>query len=217
MRIPVNRGEASRRGGGMAGRGTMRRVAPRHVPKRGCDTPPASLETIAAFDRYLPTDDHCLEQLFQARFGAGFDCLRCRRATNWHRIKAERAYSCQWCGNHLHPTVGTPLQNSRIPLRLWFYAIRQPNGISAQLLVEQIVTAFGVAPATAQRVVRRVRDKSIDWAEIILASQRWERRAQTPYLSHWTGGAHQTGGIAVSVTWQDAFTGSAVGHQSPSD
>ncbi|MHA3840498.1 transposase [Sphingomonas aestuarii] len=146
-----------------------------HTPKRSWDDPPAALETIAAFDLHFPTDDSCLEQLFQTRFGTGFDCPRCGRSTNWHRIKAERAYSCQWCGNHLHPTAGTPLQSSRIPLRLWFYAIRQSERVSSKMLVRQIVAAFGVAPVTAQRIVRRVQDASIDWTEIILSSQRQGR------------------------------------------
>jgi hypothetical protein len=40
------------------------------------------------------------------------------------------------------------------------------------MLVHQIIAAFGVAPETAQRIVRRVRDASIDWSEISLSSRR---------------------------------------------
>ncbi|WP_159713142.1 transposase [Sphingomonas sp. AX6] len=172
-------GAAPQRRDGVFDPGHICTTSGHHRSTRCCDDPPSALETIAAFDRRFPTDEHCLERLFQVRFGGGFDCPRCRRSTNWHRIRAERAYSCQWCGNHLHPTVGTPLENSRIPLRLWFYAIRQPESACSKMLVRQMTSAFGVAPATAQRIVRRIRDASIDWADILLSSHGPEPSAPT--------------------------------------
>ena len=72
--------------------------------------------TIREFFAQFPSDESCLEHLFEARFGQGHVYPKCQRKANWYRIKAERAYSCQWCGNHLHPTVGTPFEDSRTPL-----------------------------------------------------------------------------------------------------
>ena len=79
--------------------------------------------TITQFFRQFPDDETCLTHLFNVRFGDDYECAKCGRAGGWHRIKAERAYSCQWCGHHLHPTVGTPFEQTRTPLQLWFYAI----------------------------------------------------------------------------------------------
>ena len=63
--------------------------------------------TIRQFFEQFPDDDTCLKHLFDVRFGQGYCCPKCDREAKWYPIKAERAFSCQWCGHHIHPTVGT--------------------------------------------------------------------------------------------------------------
>ncbi len=114
-------------------------------------------QTIAAFFRQFPDDEACLQHLFEIRFGQDFSCPRCNRPSKWFRIKAERAYSCQWCGHHLHPTVGTPFAKTRTPLQLWFYAIflftTTRNGVAAKELQRQL----GVTYKTAWRMADEIR------------------------------------------------------------
>lgn len=113
--------------------------------------------TIAQFFRQFPDDETCLTHLFNVRFGQGFECPKCERPSNWYRIKAERAYSCQWCGHHLHPTVGTPFAKTRTPLQLWFYAIflftTTRHGVSGKELQRQL----GVTYKTAYRMGDEIR------------------------------------------------------------
>lgn len=113
--------------------------------------------TVREFFKLFPTDEACLQHLFEARFGQGHVCPRCERAASWYRIKAERAYSCQWCGNHLHPTVGTPFEDSRTSLQLWFYAIylftTSRHGVPAKELERQL----GVTYKTAWRMGHQIR------------------------------------------------------------
>lgn len=134
--------------------------------------PSDRLESLTSFHREFPNDEVCLERLLKVRFGTGSNCGRCRRPTIWHRIKAERAYSCQWCGNHLHPTVGTPLQNSRISLRLWFYAVRHVEHVGTKELANRLMAGFGSTTESAKRVVQRVSNPSADWIEIALAARQ---------------------------------------------
>lgn len=114
-------------------------------------------QTIAQFFKRFPTEEACLNHLFDVRFGQGFECPKCERASKWFRIKAERAYSCQWCGHHLHPTVGTPFEKTRTPLQLWFYAIflftTTRNGVAAKELQRQL----GVTYKTAWRMADLIR------------------------------------------------------------
>jgi transposase len=114
--------------------------------------------TITQFFRQFPDDETCLVHLFETRFGQGFTCPSCERPANWYRIKAERAYSCQWCGHHLHPTVGTPFEQTRTPLQLWFYAIHlfttTRNGVAAKELERQL----GVTYKTAWRMAGLIRE-----------------------------------------------------------
>ncbi len=118
--------------------------------------------TTAQFFRQFPDDETCLNHLFNARFGQGFECPLCERPSNWFRIKAERAYSCQWCGHHLHPTVGTPFEQTRTPLQLWFYAIHlftvTRHGVSAKELQRQL----GVTYKCAWRMAGLIRQHTAD-------------------------------------------------------
>jgi transposase len=118
--------------------------------------------TTTQFFRQFPDDETCLTHLFNVRFGQGFACPSCDRPSNWYRIKAERAYSCQWCGHHLHPTVGTPFEQTRTPLQLWFYAIHlfttTRHGVSGKELERQL----GVTYKTAWRMATLIRQHMAD-------------------------------------------------------
>lgn len=105
--------------------------------------------TIREFFKQYPDDETCLQHIFDCRFGQGHVCPKCDKASKWHKIKAERAYSCQYCGHHLHPTVGTPFAKSRTPLQLWFFAIylftTTRNGVSAKELQRQLGVTYKCA------------------------------------------------------------------------
>ena len=119
-------------------------------------------QNIAQFFKQYPTDEACLQHLFEVRFGQGFECPSCERPSKWFRIKAERAYSCQFCGHHLHPTVGTPFEQTRTPLQLWFYAIylftTTRHGVPAKELQRQL----GVTYKTAWRMAGLIREHMAD-------------------------------------------------------
>lgn len=114
-------------------------------------------QNVIAFFKQFPDDEACLEHLFEVSYGQGHECPKCERSAKWYRIKAERAYSCQWCGHHLHPTVGTPFEKSRTSLQLWFFAIflfiKSRNGVSAKELERQL----GVTYKTAWRMGHEIR------------------------------------------------------------
>jgi transposase len=119
-------------------------------------------QNIAQFFKQFRDDETCLQHLFDVRFGQGYECPSCERPSKWFRIKAERAYSCQFCGHHLHPTVGTPFQQTRTPLQLWFYAIylftTTRNGVAAKELQRQL----GVTYKTAWRMADLIRKHMAD-------------------------------------------------------
>lgn len=114
-------------------------------------------QTVQTFFKRFPDDEACLVHLFEASYGQGHECPKCKKPAKWYRIKAERAYSCQWCGHHLHPTVGTPFAKSRTSLQLWFFAIflfvNSRNGVSAKELERQL----GVTYKTAWRMGHEIR------------------------------------------------------------
>ena len=109
------------------------------------------------FFQQFPTDAACLEHLFNVRFGQGHACPECERDAIWYRLQSEQAYSCQWCGHHIHPMVGSIFEKSRTPLQLWFYAIflftTSRHGVSGKELQRQL----GVTYKTAHRMGTLIR------------------------------------------------------------
>lgn len=113
---------------------------------------------VRQFFKQFPTDEACLEHLFNVRFGQGHTCPKCEREAKWYRLQSEQAYSCQWCGHHIHPMVGSIFEKSRTPLQLWFYAIflftTSKHGVSGKELERQL----GVTYKTAWRMAKLIRE-----------------------------------------------------------
>lgn len=156
--------------------------------------------TTAQFFKLFPTDEVCLQHLFDVRFGQGHECPSRGRATRWYRIKAERAYSCQFCGHHLHPTVGTPFAKTRTPLQLWFYAIHlfttTRHGVSGKELERQL----GVTYKTAWRMADEIRKHmaSVD-GEAMLGGVGTAVEVDETLIGGVKRGTHNRGSAAKTV------------------
>lgn len=112
--------------------------------------------TLRQFQDRFPTEDSCLDHLFQVRYG-GTDCPKCHRPVKYSRVKGRRSYQCQWCANQLYPTAGTPFDRTRTSLRDWFYVMflftTTRNGVAAKRVQREI----GVTYKTAWRMCDQIR------------------------------------------------------------
>lgn len=112
--------------------------------------------TVRQFFKQYPDDETCLAHLFDVRFGQGHVCPKCEKSARWYPLKSESAFSCQWCGHHVHPMVGTIFEKSRTPLQLWFYAMflftKTRHGVSAKELERQLGVTYKCAFRMAQRI-----------------------------------------------------------------
>ena len=115
--------------------------------------------TVRQFFKKFPDDQACLTHLFNVRFGQGHVCPKCERSAKWYPLKSERAFSCQWCGHHIHPMVGTIYEGSRTSLQDWFYVMflftTTRNGVSAMEIKRQL----GVTYKCAWRIGHKVREQ----------------------------------------------------------
>jgi transposase len=113
--------------------------------------------TLRRFQDRFPTEDSCLDHLFQVRFGTDFDCPKCGRPARYSRVKARRSYQCQWCAHQVYPTAGTPFDRTRTSLRDWFYVMflftTTRNGVAAKRVEREL----GVTYKTAWRLCHQVR------------------------------------------------------------
>ena len=113
--------------------------------------------TLRQFQDRFPTEDSCLDHLFQVRYGHDFDCPKCDRPAKYSRVKGRRAYQCNWCAHQLYPTAGTPFDRTRTSLRDWFFVMFQfcssRNGVAAKEVERQL----GVTYKTAWRMCHEIR------------------------------------------------------------
>ena len=116
------------------------------------------IANVREFFKTYPDDETCLAHLFDVRFGQGHECPKCKREAKWYPLASEKAFSCQWCGHHIHPMVDTIFERSRTPLQLWFYAIylftTTRHGVSAKELQRQL----GVTYKCAHRMGHKIRE-----------------------------------------------------------
>ena len=110
------------------------------------------------FQRQFPDDEACLRQIMISRYGGTeLDCPKCGAYGKFYRMTKERGYVCEHCGHHLHPTVGTPMERTHLPLHKWFYAMylfsASRHGVAAKELERQLDIPY----KTAWRMAHEIR------------------------------------------------------------
>ena len=118
--------------------------------------------TKAMFESKFPSDDACLDFLLKARWPNGIECVKCQKVTKHYRIRAKKAYGCEFCGTLVSPTADTIFHKSATPLRDWFYAMflmaSTRTGVSAKHLEREL----GVTYKTAWRMFTQIRQSYLD-------------------------------------------------------
>jgi transposase-like protein len=134
----------------------VRKRKPRaHKPKTKLDN--LGRLTVGEFFARFPDDDACPSHIMEIRYGVRHVCQACGVEGTFHKLTERRAFSCASCGDHVYPTAGTVFQDTRTPLRVWFYAIylfvATRHGVSGKELERML----GVTYKTAWRMGQQIR------------------------------------------------------------
>src|SRR5580692_7911991 len=113
--------------------------------------------TVGEFFARFPDDDACLTHIMEVRYGLRHICQACGVEGTFHKLAGRRAFSCSSCGDHVYPGAGTIFQDSRTPLRVWFYAIylfvTTRHGVSGK----ELQRTLGVTYKCAYRMGMQIR------------------------------------------------------------
>ena len=110
------------------------------------------------FQRQFPDDDTCLQRIMIERYGGTeLDCPKCGEFGKFYRMSKERGYVCQHCGHHLHPTVGTPMERTHLPLHKWFYAIYLFSTSRHEVAAKELERQLDIPYKTAWRMAHEIR------------------------------------------------------------
>jgi len=113
--------------------------------------------TVHQFNEMFPDDDACLEVLKGMIYGDEIPCRTCKEVRPHHRLKARKAYSCDYCGTHIYPLAGTIFEKSTTPLKSWFYAMFLISSTRCGISAKQLERELGVTYKTAWRIFNQIR------------------------------------------------------------
>lgn len=129
---------------------------------------PTFPETLLEFQNTFPNELACVAYLEKLRWPNGFICHRCRLAGEPYRFTNRvTILRCRSCGADNRLTAGTVMQDSKMPLQIWFWAAylvtSYTPGISAtqfqrQLGLKRYQTAFQLLQKLRIATVRPERD-----------------------------------------------------------
>ena len=114
--------------------------------------------TLRDMQAQFPSNDKCLEMIFNSRYGQLPACPKCGVVSaKYYRVKGRMAFECKECRHQIYPLVGTIFQKTTTPLVYWFHAIYlfsvSKNGVSALELHRQIDVSY----KTAHRMAKMIR------------------------------------------------------------
>lgn len=118
--------------------------------------------SIEQFKEQFPTDEACLEKIFQSRYGDCTTCPSCQRETKFFKVNQRKCYACKYCGYQLHPLANTIFHKSDTPLRLWFYAIFLYTSSEGNISAKELQRRLGVTYKCAWRMTQKIRSLFIE-------------------------------------------------------
>ena len=121
--------------------------------------------SLMQFMQDFPDDRTCLDFLWRKRFstdGERAECPKCERTRRFHRVASRPSYSCDSCGNHIHPTAGTIFHRSATSLHLWFYAMYLMTSTRCGISAKQVEREIGVGYKTAWRMCNLIRNQLME-------------------------------------------------------
>ncbi len=111
-----------------------------------------SLQDVA---RRFPTDEACFAHVMEQRLGADPACPQCGKRGKWYRRRGAQ-YVQRSCGAVVSPLAGTVFNATKLPLRLWFYAMlhfaNSSEGVNAGFLARQLGITYPAAFRMAQKI-----------------------------------------------------------------
>lgn len=113
---------------------------------------------------YFNNEARCRKLLEIQRWKGQIECPHC--SDNRKIYITNRGYKCSTCMKKFSVTVGTPLENTKLPLRLWFAAIylhtSNKKGVSSYYISRMLGCTQGTAWFLLHRIREMMKDKSAD-------------------------------------------------------
>ncbi len=126
------------------------------------------MTSFCQFARQFPNDEACLEHMMKRRYGGTeTTCPKCGEQGKFYRMTRERAYVCQHCKYQVHPTAGTFMHRTRLPLHKWFLAMHMftisRHGVAAKELERELDVSYPTAWRMGHLIRKHMADTDGEW------------------------------------------------------
>ena len=122
--------------------------------------------TLFEFQDQFSTDEACERFLFAWRWPDGFCCPRCE-SSKFVKLAFRRQYQCRACKYQVSITAGTAMQDTKLSLRIWFWAMflvaRHKKSISALQLQRDLGLGSYRSAWLMLQKIRSCFDESADY------------------------------------------------------
>lgn len=104
--------------------------------------------SLVQFQTLYATEQQCEQALVAQRWPQGFKCAHCgcKRSFTTHNRQGRQLWECFVCGYQSSSIVGTVMENTKLPLRVWFLAMylmtQHKCGISALALKRHLGVSY---------------------------------------------------------------------------
>ena len=106
---------------------------------------------------FMPSEEECAVVLREVRWWEGVSCPRCGSQSvvrHGRHLEVYRKYLCHGCNRHFNDRTGTQFEDSRLPLKVWFFAAFL---MQYKVSVKEISKTAQVSYTTAFRIVKTLR------------------------------------------------------------
>lgn len=106
---------------------------------------------------FMPSEEECALVLREVRWRDGVSCPRCGSQSvvrHGRHLEVYRRYLCHGCERHFNDRTGTQFEDSKLPLRVWFFAAFL---MQYKVPVMEIAKTAHLSYPTAFHIAKRLR------------------------------------------------------------
>ncbi|KPF61801.1 IS1595 family transposase [Porphyrobacter sp. AAP60] len=113
--------------------------------------------SVTEFFRRFPTEQACLQQVFEHKWGRSGSCPRCAEyGGRWFHVAGTKKYQHS-CRTHLSPLKDTAFYRSNLSLMAWFYALLLFTNCQTGMRSSFIRRQLGIGAKSAHRLCHQIR------------------------------------------------------------
>jgi hypothetical protein len=107
-------------------------------------------------NKYQNDEDECRDYFFSIKYPDGFVCRKCGH-THYTYIHTNKNYQCKNCQNQESIKSNTIMQDSKLPLFYWLYAIYRLSVSKSGVSAEDITNELGISRKASQLLCRKIK------------------------------------------------------------